>query len=107
MRANGYRRLRKLVVEPGIDSGFSIKDGLPGIDIQVLKVGEGSSFQEKTLSELDFRRRHGVTIISVRRGADMFHTPAGDFLLHAKDACVLLGKTEDLYNVRKFFESIQ
>jgi CPA2 family monovalent cation:H+ antiporter-2 len=107
LRANGYRRLRKLVVEPGIDSGFSIKDGLPGIDIQVLKVGEGSSFQEKTLSELDFRRRHGVTIISVRRGTDMFHTPAGDFLLHAKDACVLLGKTEDLYNVRKFFESIQ
>lgn len=47
LRANGYRRLRKLVVEPGIDSGFSIKDGLPGIDIQVLKVGEGSSFRKK------------------------------------------------------------
>ncbi|MDD4249144.1 MAG: cation:proton antiporter, partial [Methanosarcina sp.] len=37
VRAHGYRRLRKPVVDPGIDSGFSIKDGLPGIDIQVLK----------------------------------------------------------------------
>jgi CPA2 family monovalent cation:H+ antiporter-2 len=107
LRANGYRRLRKLVVDPGIDSGFSIKEGLPGIDIQVLKVGKGSSFQGKTLSELDFRKKHGVTIISVRRGSDMFHTPAGDFLLKAKDACILLGKTEDLFNVRKFFESVR
>jgi CPA2 family monovalent cation:H+ antiporter-2 len=106
LRANGYRRLRKLAVDPGIDSGLSIKDGLPGIDIQVLKVGRGSSFDRKTLSDLDFRRKHGVTVLSVRRRSNMFHTPAGDFLLQANDACILLGKTEDLYNVRKFFESV-
>jgi CPA2 family monovalent cation:H+ antiporter-2 len=106
VRANGYRRLRKLTVDSGIDSGFSIKDGLPGIDIQVLKVGSGSSFDGKTLSELDFRKKHGVTIISVRRRANMFHTPGGDFLLQANDACILLGKTKDLYDVRKFFDSV-
>ncbi len=106
LRANGYRRLRKLVVDPDIESGFSIKDGLPGIDIQVLKVGTGSSFDGKTLSELNFRKKHGVTVLSVRRRSNMFNTPAGDFLLQANDACVLLGKNEDLYNVRKFFQSV-
>lgn len=106
LRANGYRRLRKLVVDPSIDSGFSIKDGLPGIDIQVLKVGKDSSFDGKTLADLDFRKKHRLTIISVRRSLDMFPTPAGDFLLQANDACILLGKAEDLYNVRKFFESV-
>ncbi|MDQ1274749.1 MAG: monovalent cation:H+ antiporter-2, family, partial [Euryarchaeota archaeon] len=106
LRANGYRRLRKLVVDPGIDSGFSIKDGLPGIDIQVLKVGRGSSFDGKTLSELDFRKKYGVTVISVRRRSNLFNTPAGDFLLQANDACILLGKNEELYNVRKFFDSV-
>lgn len=107
LRANGYRRLRKLVVDPGIDSAFSIKDGLPGIDIQVLKVGRGSNFDGKTLSELDFRKKYGVTVISVRRRSNMFHTPAGEFLLQANDSCILLGKNDDLYNIRKFFDSVR
>ena len=107
VRAHGYRRLRKPVVDPGIDSGFSIKDGLPGIDIQVLKVGKGSDFDEKTLADLEFRKKHGVTVLSVRRSSDMFYTPNGDFLLQANDACILLGKPEELYDVRKFFESVR
>ncbi|WP_410508793.1 cation:proton antiporter [Methanosarcina hadiensis] len=106
LRANGYRRLRKLVVDQGIDNGFSIKDELPGVDIQVLKVGKGSNFDGKTLSELDFRKKYGVTVISVRRRSNIFHTPAGDFLLKANDACILLGKNKDLYNIRKFFDSV-
>jgi CPA2 family monovalent cation:H+ antiporter-2 len=107
VRANGYRRLRKLAVDTSIDGGFSIKDGLPGIDIQVLKVGRGSIFDGKTLADLDFRRKHGVTVLSVRRRANIIYTPAGDFLLQANDACILLGKPEELYNVRKFFESVR
>lgn len=106
VRANGYRMLRKLSVNTSIDSEFSIRDGLPGVDIQVFKVGRGSSFEGKTLEDLDFRKKHGVTILSVRRGPDLIYTPEGNFLLQAKDACILLGKTEDLCNIRKFFESI-
>ncbi len=107
LRANGYRRLRKLSVEPNTDSGFSIKDELPGVEIQVLKVGDGSSFDGKTLAEMEFRKKHGVTVLSVRRGPDIIHTPEGNFLLKAKDACVLLGKPENILNVRKLFESVQ
>ncbi|MHB8101523.1 MAG: cation:proton antiporter domain-containing protein [Methanosarcina sp.] len=106
VRANGYRMLRKLSVDTGIDSGFSIKDGLPGIDIQVVKVGRSSNFDGKTLADLQFRKKHGVTVLSVRRGSDLIYTPEGNFQLKAKDACILLGKPEDLFNVRKFFESV-
>jgi CPA2 family monovalent cation:H+ antiporter-2 len=106
VRANGYRMLRKLSTNPGIDSGFSIKDGLPGIDIQVVKVGKSSNFDGKSLADLDFRNKHGVTILSVRRGSDMIYTPEGNFKLQEKDACILLGKPDDLFNVRKFFESV-
>lgn len=106
VRANGYRMLRKLSVNTGIDSEFSIKDGLPGVDIQVLKVGSGSSFDGKTLADLDFKQKHGVTVLSVRRGSDIVYTPEGNFLLHAKDACILLGKPEDLYGIRRFFENV-
>jgi len=107
MRANGYRMMRKLSVDRGIDSGFSIKDGLPGVDIQVLKVGSGSYFDGKALADLEFRKKHGVTILSVRRGSNMIYTPEGDFFFQAKDACVLLGKPEDILNIRKFFEGVR
>jgi len=106
VRANGYRMLRKLSGNTCDDSEFSIKDGLPGVDIQVLKVEDGSSFDGKTLADLNFRKKHGVTVLSVRRGSDLIYTPEGNFILHAKDACILLGKPEDLCNIRRFFESI-
>jgi monovalent cation:H+ antiporter-2, CPA2 family len=107
VRADGYRMMRRMSVDTtGIDSGFSLKDGLPGVDIQVVKVGRDSNFDGKTLADLEFRRKHGVTVLSVRRGSDMIYTPEGSFLLREKDACVLLGKPDDLFNVRKFFESV-
>jgi CPA2 family monovalent cation:H+ antiporter-2 len=106
VRANGYRMLRKLSVDTGIDSGFSMKDGLPGVDIQVLKVGSGSTFDGKTLADLEFRKKHGVTVLSVRRGSEMVYTPEGCFTLHAKDTCILLGKPENLVNIRRFFEAV-
>ncbi len=107
VRANGYRMMRKLPVDSkGIDSEFSMKEGLPGVDIQVLKVGNSSIFEGKTLADLELRKKYGVTVLSIRRGSEMVYTPYGDFLLKEKDACVLLGKPENLFDVRKFFESV-
>lgn len=106
VRANGYRMMRKLSGTTCCDSEFSIKDGLPGVDIQILKVGQGSSFDGKALADLDFRKNHGVTVLSVRRDSDVIYTPEGNFILHSKDACVILGKPEDLCNIRRFFESV-
>ena len=41
--------LTRIVPDTGLDSGFSIKDGLPGVDIQVVKVGQGAAFDGKLL----------------------------------------------------------
>jgi CPA2 family monovalent cation:H+ antiporter-2 len=106
VRANGYRMMRKLSGTTCCDSEFSIKDGLPGVDIQILKVGQGSSFDGKALADLDFRKNHGVTVLSIRRGSDVIYTPEGNFILYAKDACIILGKPEDLCNIRRFFEGV-
>ncbi|RXA20487.1 potassium transporter KefB [Methanosarcina sp. MSH10X1] len=106
VRANGYRMMRKLSVNTGTENEFNIKNGLPGVEIQVLEVGSGSSFAGKTLADLDFRKNHGVTVLSVRRGSDLIYTPEGNFLLQATDACILLGKPEDLCSIRRFFENV-
>lgn len=105
VRANGYRMMRKLSVENTVtDSGFSIKEGLPGMDIQVLKVGSDSIFEGKALADLEMRKKYGVTVLSIHRGSEMIYTPCGDFFFKAKDACVLLGAPENLINIRKLFE---
>ena len=109
LRANGYLMMRKLSVDTdtGANSGFSLKGGLPGVDIQVVKVGEGSKFEGKTLADLELRKKYGVTVLSIRRSSsEMVYVPYGNSFLQAKDACVLLGKPEDLFNIRKFFETV-
>jgi CPA2 family monovalent cation:H+ antiporter-2 len=105
LRANGYLRMRKVSEETGtkLNSEFDIRDGLPGLDIQVVKIGERSSFNGKTLADLELRNKYGVTILSIRRNSEMIYVPDGNDLLLSKDTCVLLGKTEDLFNIRKFF----
>ena len=106
LRANGYLMIRKLTVDTGVNSGFNLTDGLPGVDIQVVKVGEGSCFDGKSLSDLELRKKYGVTVLSIRSNSEMIYVPDGNSLLHARDACVLLGKPEDLYIVRKLFENV-
>lgn len=106
LRANGYLMIRKLTVDTGVNSGFNLTDGLPGVDIQVVKVGEGSCFGGKSLSDLELRKKYGVTVLSIRSNLEMIYVPDGNSLLHARDACVLLGKPEDLYIVRKLFENV-
>lgn len=105
LRANGYLRMRKVSEETGtkLNSEFDIRNGLPGLDIQVVKIGEKSSFNGKTLADLELINKYGVTILSIRRNSEMIYVPDGHDLLQLKDTCVLLGKPEDLFNIRKFF----
>ncbi len=108
LRADGYLMMRKALVNTGTDvnNEFSLMGGLPGVDIQVVKVGEGSSFDGKTLADLELRKKHGVTVLSIRRGSKMIYVPDGNSFLQTKDTCVLLGKPKDLSSIRKFFKSI-
>jgi len=107
--ADGYLMMRKLSVDTGtgVNGELSLKDGLSEVDIQVIRVGENSSFDGKNLPDLELRKKYGVTSLSIRRNSELVYIPDGNSLLLAKDACVLLGKTQDLFNIRKFFENIQ
>jgi len=107
--ADGYLMMRKLSVDTGtgVNGELSLKDGLSEVDIQVIRVGENSSFDGKNLPDLELRKKYGVTSLSIRRNSELVYIPDGNSLLLAKDACVLLGKTQDLFNTRKFFENIQ
>lgn len=102
VRADGYGMLRKL--SDGKTVNFNIRKDLPGIEIIVIRVNEGSEIAGKTLIDMELRKKHGVTVLSVRRGSDMIHVPEGCSLIQANDVCILLGKPRKLHDARRFFE---
>jgi len=50
----------------------------------------------KTLRELDLRRRHGVTVIALRRKGQILPNPAGDDAIQKGDWLVVFGRNADL-----------
>ncbi len=102
IRADGYGMLRKL--SDGKPVKFNIRKDLPGLEVTVIRVNEGSEIAGKTLSDMELRKKHGVTVLSVRRGSDMIHVPEGCSLIQAEDVCILLGKPRNLHDARRFFE---
>ena len=102
IRADGYGMLRKL--SDGKPVKFNIRKDLPGLEVTVIRVHEGSEIAGKTLSDMELRKKHGVTVLSVRRGSDMIHVPDGCSLIQADDVCILLGKPRNLHDIRRFFE---
>ncbi|MBM4296878.1 MAG: hypothetical protein FJ143_03975 [Deltaproteobacteria bacterium] len=55
------------------------------------------------LDEIDLRRRSGATIIAVVREGRSFHELAGDFVVEAGDALVLLGDHKALDQAADIF----
>lgn len=108
LRTDGYLMMRKLSVDTGtgVNGEFSLKNRLPGVDTQVVKVAENSSFEGKTLENLKLRKKYEITALLIISNSEIVYVPDGNSLLLAKDACVLLGKPQDLFNIRKFFEKI-
>ena len=102
VRADGYGMLRKL--SDGKAVNFNIRKDLPGIEIIVIRVNEGSEIAGKNLLDMELRKKHGVTVLSIRRDSDMIHTPDGCTLIQANDVCILLGKPRKLHDARRFFE---
>ncbi|AKB24719.1 Glutathione-regulated potassium-efflux system protein KefC [Methanosarcina sp. MTP4] len=102
IRADGYGMLRKL--SDGKPVKFNIRKDLPGLEVTVIRVHEGSEIAGKTLTDMELRKKHGVTVLSIRRDSDMIHTPDGCTPIQANDVCILLGKPRKLHDARRFFE---
>ena len=94
LRADDYQLLRR--PDLGSDIGEAhqmVLEGLTeeGLHIRTVAVRPGAPAEGQTLQELALRRRHEVTVLTVRRGQETISAPAGDFRVEADDRLVLLG----------------
>ena len=69
---------------------------LSGVEVRRITVPVGSKITGKNLRTLDLRYKHGVTVISVTRGAKVMSNPSCDFTIIERDELLVMGSDKDI-----------
>ncbi|WP_324717983.1 TrkA family potassium uptake protein [Carboxydochorda subterranea] len=67
---------------------------MPGYSIVEVTAKEG--FIGRTLRELDFRAKYGITVLAIRRGTEVIVAPNPDTTIEKEDVLVAMGEDERL-----------
>ncbi len=89
IRSDGYEVFRSLARKP--PSLPDLTFGFQNIEIAALRVSENCSMAGKSLSQLDFRKKYGVTLLAMRRGSDTISAPGGETVIQGSDILIVLG----------------
>jgi len=73
------------------------------IEITTLRIDESSNWIECTLSQIDLRKRCGITVVAIGREETTIANPSSDIKLKGGDQLILLGKPEQFCEVHKFY----
>jgi len=77
----------------GVSTG---ENNLAGVEVRRITVPVGSKLSGKNLRTLDLRYKHGVTVISVTRGAKVMSNPSCEFTIIERDELLLMGSDKDI-----------
>jgi voltage-gated potassium channel len=99
----GGQRLANLVVNPNVIDFFETSFGPSETNLSIEKIllPGNSKWVDKTLIEIDFRRKVGVTILAVIRNGKPLVNPDGNFRLRSEDQLIAMGTKQDLANIEK------
>ena len=91
-------------IQPEFDAGQRLADELSaptileriplGPDHSIAELLVPASFVHQSLSQLDLRNKHGVTVMLVKRGDSVDVSPPANFVLQPNDLLVVLGRKE-------------
>ncbi len=103
VRSDGYQMLRSLSNDPSSFSELNLS--LPDVEISTFRVCKQSPVHGKTLGALDLRKKHGVSILAIRRGDTMLSNPGAEMQLMGDDVVVALGAPEIIAMVIGMFRN--
>jgi CPA2 family monovalent cation:H+ antiporter-2 len=97
VRSDGYEMFRRL---PQDGTAFcDLQSYIPDVQINTLRVGNASPFAGKTLSEIELRKKYGVTLLAIRRDKEILTNPDADTKIETGDILVLLARTGNLADI--------
>ncbi|MGB2959811.1 MAG: NAD-binding protein, partial [Bacteroidota bacterium] len=101
LRAEDYRIAKGSIQE----AHLMVLQGLDenGLHTRAVGVRGGSHAVGKTLKDLEMRKKHGLTVLAVRRQGRTIGNPAGDFTLLAGDRLILVGRPQDFTDSADLF----
>jgi CPA2 family monovalent cation:H+ antiporter-2 len=94
LRSDGYEMFRNLSRKSSVFSSLELH--LPDVEVSSMRVEEGSQLVGKSLVELELRKKHGVTVLAVRRDSQTFHNPEVDAPFFVDDILYVMGAPEKL-----------
>ncbi len=102
IRKDSYTELRK----PDIPKRhlFDKYEWLPEIELDGYRITENSHLSEKSIRELQIRKKTGATVIAIRRGQDIYTNPEPDFRLLAGDILLFTTDRENMHKAIEFFK---
>ena len=103
IRAGGYEMLRSLSREA--TACPSIETCLPDVEIRSLRVQDRSEAVGKTLAQTQMRKKYGVTLLAVRRGAEVTTIPDPDIRFEAQDLLFVVGQPARISQVEELFRA--
>jgi len=101
VRADGYEMLRSL--SKNSTSLYDLKLHLPDLEINTFRVSERSPVIGKSLSEIELRKKFGVTVLAIHRDKQILSGPDGNTRLHAGDVLVIIGPPPKLAGIIGLF----
>lgn len=102
IRSNSYTALRNIEVPKR--HLFEEYEWLPEIEMDGYRIPDGSHLSEKSIKELQVRKKSGVTVIAVRRDQKIHINPEPDFVFKAGDIVLFTGDKESMHNALKYFQ---
>jgi len=103
VRSDGYEMFRSLAKKPASFSDLALH--LPGVEISTLRVDESVPLVGKSLAEVELRKRYGVTVLAIRRDAQILANPDGDTILFADDMLFVLGPPDKIAGAADLFRN--
>jgi K+/H+ antiporter YhaU regulatory subunit KhtT len=94
LRGESYRMLR--VANPSARASEAVLEALQQGTTELYQVGAESRAAGRTLSDLDLRRRTGVSVIAVVRDERSYPNPSPEIALENGDVLVLVGSHQQI-----------
>lgn len=101
LRSDGYEMFRNLSRKSTLLSSLDLH--LPDVEVSSMRVEKGSPMEGKSLVELELRKKHGVTVLAMRRESQTFPNPEVEMPFNADDVLYVMGAPEKLAESAKLF----
>src|SRR4030043_2177233 len=102
IRSNSYTALRNIDVPKR--HLFEEHEWLPEIEIDGFRIPDGSHISDKSIKELQVRKKTGVTVIAVKRDQKVHINPEPDFIFKAGDIVLFTGDKKSMHNALNYFK---